>query len=193
MTNFYLSYHPWNSATTHSDLILRAKERSIDYRLIHNASIINACGACGLQLYNFGEVVSIPLWLDGWRPTSFIDKINSNHSRGLHTLCLLDIKVKEQSVEQMMRGKKEYMPPTFMSVSVAAQQIIDSLPDAAEGSTLTENSQCVGLARVGSETQKIHCATLKEMMSVDLGAPLHSLIIVGNVHPLESDMLKLFQ
>ncbi|KPM04453.1 diphthine synthase-like protein [Sarcoptes scabiei] len=76
-------------ATTHADLILRAKEKRIPYRLVHNASIINACGCCGLQLYNFGEVVSIPLWTETWRPTSFVDKINSNLKRGLHTLCLL--------------------------------------------------------------------------------------------------------
>merc|ERR1712038_277389 len=46
-------------ATTHSDLVLRAKEKGIQYKVIHNASILNAAGCCGLQLYNFGETVSI--------------------------------------------------------------------------------------------------------------------------------------
>ena len=77
------------SATTHTDLILRAKERNISYRLVHNASIINACGACGLQLYNFGEVVSIPLWNGRWKPTSYVEKICQNLKANLHTLCLL--------------------------------------------------------------------------------------------------------
>lgn len=80
---------PCFRATTHTDLILRAKERKIDYRLVHNASIINACGACGLQLYNFGEVVSIPLWTDSWKPTSYVEKICQNLKANLHTLCLL--------------------------------------------------------------------------------------------------------
>ena len=76
-------------ATTHSDLIIRAAELGITYRIIHNASIINAVGACGLQLYHFGETVSIPFWTDSWKPDSFVDKIESNLQRGLHTLCLL--------------------------------------------------------------------------------------------------------
>ena len=37
-------------ATTHSDLILRATERNISYQVVHNASIINAVGCCGLQV-----------------------------------------------------------------------------------------------------------------------------------------------
>lgn len=44
-----------NSATTHTDMLLRARELSIPTTVIHNASIMNAVGACGLQLYNFGK------------------------------------------------------------------------------------------------------------------------------------------
>ena len=35
-------------ATTHSDLMLRAKERNIPTKVIHNASIMNAIGKDGL-------------------------------------------------------------------------------------------------------------------------------------------------
>lgn len=76
-------------ATTHTDILLRAKDSNIPYQVIQNASIINAVGCCGLQLYSFGETVSIPFWTDKWKPDSFFDKIIGNHSRGLHTLCLL--------------------------------------------------------------------------------------------------------
>lgn len=41
------------------------------------------------QLYSFGETVSIVMWTDTWQPDSYFDKIQSNKSRGLHTLCLL--------------------------------------------------------------------------------------------------------
>ncbi|CAH6789136.1 Dph5 [Phodopus roborovskii] len=37
-------------ATTHSDLILRATKLGIPYQVIHNASIMNAVGCCGLQV-----------------------------------------------------------------------------------------------------------------------------------------------
>ena len=59
-------------------------------------------------------------------------------------------------------------------------------------------SMCVGLARVGWPDQAIVVASLSDMASdcggatEQLGRPLHSLIIVGNVHPLESDYLKMF-
>jgi len=45
-------------ATTHSDLVLRAHKLCIKVNIIHNASIMNAIAACGLQLYRFGQVLS---------------------------------------------------------------------------------------------------------------------------------------
>lgn len=76
-------------ATTHTDLLLRAAEKQIKYQIVHNASIMNAIGCCGLQLYNFGETISIPCWSDTWQPDSFYDKIEKNMKNGMHTLCLL--------------------------------------------------------------------------------------------------------
>lgn len=78
-------------ATTHTDLVLRARSLEIPFQVIHNASILNAVGACGLQLYSFGETVSIPFWTETWKPNSFFEKISENKKRGLHTLCLLGI------------------------------------------------------------------------------------------------------
>ncbi|XP_061895439.1 diphthine methyl ester synthase [Entelurus aequoreus] len=182
-------------ATTHSDLVLRAVHAGISYRVIHNASIMNAIGCCGLQLYNFGETVSVVFWTDTWKPESFYDKICKNRSAGLHTLCLLDLKVKEQSVENMMRGKKIYEPPRFMSVSQAANQMVQIVQRRREqGEELggvTEDTVCVGVARLGADDQKICTATLGQLVSCDLGAPLHSLVVTGKLHPLEVDMLRL--
>jgi diphthine synthase len=41
--------------------------------------------------------VSIPFFSETWRPDSFYDKIKVNLDNKFHTLCLLDIKVKEQT------------------------------------------------------------------------------------------------
>lgn len=57
---------------------------------------------------------------------------------------------------------------------------------------ITEDTICVGLARVGAPDQKIASGTLSQMSSVELGGPLHSLIVTGTMHPLELEMLKLF-
>ncbi|XP_077983332.1 diphthine methyl ester synthase-like [Glandiceps talaboti] len=183
-------------ATTHTDLVLRATQEEIPYKVIHNASIMNAIGCCGLQLYNFGETISIVFWTESWKPDSFYDKIAVNRKCGLHTLCLLDIKVKEQSIENLMKGKKIYEPPRYMAVSQAVSQLLEIIgTKRSQGDqhlAYTEDTICVGVARVGSDDQKIVAGTMKELVTVDMGAPLHSLVIAGHMHPLEMDMLSLF-
>lgn len=37
-------------ATTHTDLMLRARDEGIPVELIHNSSVMGAVGACGLQV-----------------------------------------------------------------------------------------------------------------------------------------------
>jgi len=183
-------------ATTHTDLVLRATQKGIPFKVIHNASIMNAVGCCGLQLYNFGETVSIVFWEDNWKPESFYDKIVANKKSGMHTLCLLDIKVKEQSIENLMKGRKIYEPPRYMSVSQAASQLMEIVKRRQEECTekllLCEDSVCVGVSRVGADNQQIHVARLQDLVTADLGSPLHSLVIAGHMHPLEIDMLKLY-
>lgn len=93
----------------------RCIDDGIPYKVIHNASIMNAVGCCGLQLYSFGETISMCFWDGNWRPDSYYDKIVANRKMGFHTLCLLDIKVKEQTVENLMRGNGVYEPPRFMT------------------------------------------------------------------------------
>ncbi|XP_047278471.1 diphthine methyl ester synthase isoform X5 [Homo sapiens] len=140
------------------------------------------------------------LWLvihlDTWRPESFFDKVKKNRQNGMHTLCLLDIKVKEQSLENLIKGRKIYEPPRYMSVNQAAQQLLEIVQNQrirGEEPAVTEETLCVGLARVGADDQKIAAGTLRQMCTVDLGEPLHSLIITGgSIHPMEMEMLSLF-
>lgn len=49
----------------------------------------------------------------------------------------------------------------------------------------------MGVARLGADDQIIRVDTLRQLVSCDLGGPLHSLIITGHLHPLEVDMLQL--
>jgi len=182
-------------ATTHSDLVLRAKELNIKHRVIHNASIMNAVGCCGLQLYNFGETVSLPFWTETWKPDSFFDKIVANKERGLHTLCLLDIKVKEQSEENLIKGRKIFEPPRFMTCQQAADQLLQTiLKKRMEGNLkhVNDDTLAVCLARVGTDDQKIVTCSIGEAKHVDMGGPLHSLVIPGDMHYLEFDAVKMW-
>ncbi|CAI2339192.1 unnamed protein product [Caenorhabditis sp. 36 PRJEB53466] len=183
-------------ATTHADLVLRAKQQNIPVRVIHNASIMNAVGCCGLQLYNFGETVSIVMWTDEWQPESYYDKIALNRKRGMHTLCLLDIKTKEQTVENMMRGRKIFEPARYQKCSEAARQLLticERRRGKGEVCAYDEKTMVVGLARVGWDNQKIVYSSMEEMSKMEMGEPLHSLIIPGETHHMEVDMLETFR
>ncbi|CAG8614964.1 5713_t:CDS:2 [Dentiscutata heterogama] len=151
-------------ATTHTDLVIRARELNIPVTVIHNASIINAIGTCGLQLYNFGQTISIPFFTNTWKPDSFYDRIKENKDLGLHTLCLL-----------------------------AIQQLFE-IEETRNQKVYTTESLAIGIARLGSSTdQQIKVGTLNQLLSQDFGPPLHSLVIVGSrVHILEIDFMRFF-
>ncbi|EJP65806.1 diphthine synthase [Beauveria bassiana ARSEF 2860] len=181
-------------ATTHTDLVLRARELDIPVRTVPNASIMSGIGACGLQLYNFGQTVSMVFFTDNWKPSSFYDRIKENRQIGLHTLVLVDIKVKEQSWENLARGRMIFEPPRYMTVGQCAQQMIEVEEERKEG-VYSRNSLAIGAARVGGKTEKFVAGTLEELCSQDdeLGPPLHSLVLLGRrAHELESDFVRHF-
>lgn len=179
-------------ATTHSDLIIRARELGIKVEAIHNASVMNAVGACGLQLYQFGQTVSLVFFTDSWKPASFYDKVLENRRIGLHTLLLLDIKVKEQSIENMARGRLIYEPPRYMDIATAAKQMLE-IEELKGQKAYTPDSPCVAISRLGLPTQTFKAGTLAEMAEYDSGEPLHSLVLMGRqVHDLELEYLDEF-
>ncbi|CDJ65841.1 diphthine synthase, putative [Eimeria necatrix] len=178
-------------ATTHSDLYLRARDNGVTVKVIHNASIMSAVAACGLQLYRFGETVSIPFFDGGWKPVSFYEKIQKNRENNMHTLCLLDIKVKEQTVENLMKGNNIFEPPRFMTVNTAIKQLFE----AAEmrGDEGVASILAFGLARVGADDQAIVSGSLQELLNADLGGPLHSLVLCApELHEIEQKFVSLY-
>ncbi|KAK0222466.1 tetrapyrrole methylase [Armillaria nabsnona] len=185
-------------ATTHTDIILRARALGIPTRVIHNASIMNAVGACGLQLYNFGQTVSLVFFTDTWKPDSFYDRIKENADLGLHTLVLLDIKVKEQSEENLARGRKIYEPPRYMSIRQAVSQLIEIESLRQTGTLSPDTTLAVALSRVGggSDNQRIVAGTLTDLVNHPedaFGDPLHSLVLVGKrLHHLEVEYAQDF-
>mmetsp|Transcript_6097 Transcript_6097/g.18423 ORF Transcript_6097/g.18423 Transcript_6097/m.18423 type:complete len:272 (-) Transcript_6097:420-1235(-) len=179
-------------ATTHTDLWVRARKQGVPVRVIHNASIMNAIGACGLQLYRYGEAISIAFFTESWRPDSWYEKIASNLKAGLHTLCLLDIKVKEPSLEALARGKKVYEPPRFMTIQQGIDQLLE-VEGRKKAGLFSEDTLCVGVARLGQEKQVIAAGPMKQLREYDFGPPLHSLVIPGTMHFLEEEILSEFR
>lgn len=176
-------------ATTHTDLYMRAVDRGIKCEVIHNASIMNAAGACGLQLYNFGQTVSICFFSENWRPDSFYNKIKRNVEAGFHTMCLLDIKVKEQSRENMAKDIKVFEPPRYMTVNQCIEQLLE-IEERRGEKIYSPDSPCIGLSRVGHADQQIIAGSMKELVGMEFGAPLHTVVIPGDMHFIEEEMYE---
>ncbi|TKA66699.1 Diphthine methyl ester synthase [Friedmanniomyces simplex] len=182
------------SATTHTDLALRCRQHDppIRTRTLPNASILTAVGATGLSLYSFGQTVSMVFFTESWRPASFYDRVGENAELGLHTLVLLDIKVKEPDLKAMARGKIVYEPPRFMTVAQCASQMLEVEEDRQQG-VCGKERLAVGVARLGSEDERIVAGTLEELAGADLGAPLHSLVLCGRkMHEMEWEYVREF-
>lgn len=161
-------------ATTHSDLFLRAREKGIQVKVIHNVSILNAVGETGLELYKFGKVTSVTFPMPGFRPETPYDVIRENRDLGVHTLVLLDIKASENK---------------YMTVNEAISYLLE-IESSRNENVFTAETICVGIARIGSDDQKIVSGTAGTLKDYDFGKPLHCLIVPGNLHFIEEDMIK---
>jgi len=150
------------------------------------------------------QTVSIVFFTPSWRPDSFYDKILSRE-RGLHTLCLLDIRVKELTEEAICTNKKIYEPPRYMTVNTVR---LDLPPSAftlllgdrrAVGGCIWQRTE--GLWKGHSLCR--HCenwmsgsmicyGTMSQLKETDFVEPLHTLIIPGDIHPIELEVLCAF-
>lgn len=129
---------------------------------------------------------------DNWKPSSFYDRVKENMSIGLHTLVLLDIKVKEPNLDMLARGKVVYEAPRFMSVATCARQLLEVEEERKEG-VCGAKSLAIGAARVGAKDQKFAVGTLEQLCDADLGKPLHSVVLLGSrTHDLEKEYLREF-
>ena len=161
-------------ATTHWDILQRAKEQKIKTEVIHNASVINAVGATGLQVYKFGKTTSIPFPRENYEPETFYNVIKENKSIGAHTLILLDLDPENNR---------------FMSVNEAIE-LLRKIERKRNEKVFLPKDWCIGVARLGSKNQKILAGTVTEISDADFGPAPHALIVPGALHFLEEEALK---
>ena len=156
------------SATTHIELIMRAKKEKLKYKVIHAPSIFSAIGETGLQLYKFGKTASIAKWQLNFNPESFYDAIKQNQSAGNHTLLLLDIGL---SVKEAL----SYIE------SIAKARDVDML-----------DKDLIICERLGTEKQRISIGKIFDLQQKKFSLPA-CVIIPGKLHFLESEMLHLLK
>jgi len=154
------------SATTHITLILEAKEKGVETRIIHGSSIFSAIAETGLSIYKFGRTVTMPFQEKGSADT-VIRGIEENLSAGLHTLVLLDLDDEKGA---------------YMSI----MQAIERLTEVG----VSSDTLVVGAARLGHPDSLMKAGKMSEVAKVDFGEAPHCLVVPGPLHFLEEDALK---
>ena len=162
------------SATTHVDLLKLAKEKNVDVKVLNNASVLTAVGITGLQLYKFGKTTSIPFLDDFPQLETPYHVIKQNRESGMHTLCLLDIKSDQNR---------------FMTVSQAIEVLEDIEQRLGEG-LVKDDLFVIGCSRLGTDKAIIKAGKLKKIKEIDYGDAPHCLIIPGNMHFVEEEMIN---
>jgi diphthine synthase len=160
-------------ATTHVALRIHAEKLGIKTRIVHGASILSAViGLSGLHNYKFGKSVTIPLPSENPSETPY-EVIAQNKKLGLHTLCLLDVKVEENRYMEIHEGLESLL----------------KIEEKRKEKIVTMNTFVVGIARAGSNNPTVKAGFLKDLLGYDFGGPPHSLIFPGKLHFMEAEAL----
>lgn len=163
------------SATTHSDLVLRANEMHIEVSVIHNASILTAIGDTGLSLYKFGKVGSIPFVDENWKVESPYDLLKEN--KDSHTLFLLDLKDKENKTMTFNEGIEFLM----------------KIEDKRKERLFTPETLVVVCAGLGYEKVEIYFGKARDVLKKKVNIYPQCLIVLGKLHFIEEEMLDRFK
>jgi diphthine synthase len=162
-------------ATTHVTLRIDAEKQGIKTRIIHGTSIMSAIiSLSGLHNYKFGKTVTVP-FSENFSETPY-NVIAQNKKNGLHTLCLLDLKAKEN---------------LYLSINQALTMLQD-VEQKKKNGIVTPDTVAVGIARAGSDNPTLKADYTKDLIHFDFGEPPFSLIFPGDLHFMEVDSLIAF-
>jgi diphthine synthase len=160
-------------ATTHVALRIHAEKLGIKTRVVHGASILSAViGLSGLHNYKFGKSVTIPLPSENPSETPY-EVVAQNKRLGLHTLCLLDVKVEEDHYMEIHEGL----------------ELLLKVEEKRKEKIVLMNTFVVGIARAGSNNPTVKAGFLKDLLKYDFGDPPHSIIFPGKLHFMEAEAL----
>ena len=162
-------------ATTHVTLRIDAEKHGIKTWIIHGASIISAIiSLSGLHNYKFGKTVTVP-FPENFSETPY-NVVAQNKKFGLHTLCLLDLKVNEKQ---------------FLNINQAIAMLLEVEQKNKKG-VITPDTAAVGIARAGSNNPMLKADFVKNLVNYDFGEPPYSLIFPGDLHFMETESLIAF-
>ena len=154
------------TATTHISLIQEAKKSNVKYKLIYNASILDAVAETGLQIYKFGKIASMPKWDEkkNFIPDSFIKIVQSNNSMKAHSLILSDIGLEFQDALNQLE------------VSAKNQEI--------------KLDKIIVCSRLGTKDKKIFYKNIQELKEFESIKKPYCIIIPSKLHFIEKEVLE---
>ncbi|MFW6117805.1 MAG: diphthine synthase [Thermoproteota archaeon] len=158
-------------ATTHVALRIEAEKRGIKTSVVHGASVLSAViGLSGLHNYKFGKSVTIPF--SEVSETAY-EVIGQNSRLGLHTLCLLDVKVEDNRYMEIREGL----------------QLLLKIEERRKQGITTGDTLAVGIAKAGSRDPTVKAGYLKNLLDYRFGGPPHTIIFPGKLHFMEVEAL----
>jgi len=148
------------TATTHISLLQEAKKCGVKYKVIYNASILDAVAETGLQVYKFGKIASMP----EFEADSFMEVIKKNQSINAHSLVLIDIGLK-------------------------FEKVLERLEKASEKHKIKLNKILV-CSRLGAKNSKIIYKNIEELKEYENIRNPYCIIIPSKLHFLEKEILE---
>jgi len=175
-------------ATTHVDLILRAKDLGIKTTVIPGISATTlAISMSGLQSYRFGRQVTIPFNYGDYLPTSPLEYIDANFNNNLHTLALLDLDPTGMGVE----NPTPMQPDKVVELLQSMHERLVEREGVVRESMRTPIAKWDGilLSDLGTVNQKVTAGNLEDLALIE-GGCIHCLILPATLDELENEMFQ---
>lgn len=153
-------------ATTHSAILEECRKLKIPFYILFNASVFDAIGQTGLQLYKFGKITSLPRWQKNYQPESFIDTVLENKKINAHSLILIDI-------------------------GLDAKTALDQLETVLKNKNYSEE-KIILCSCLGTKNQWIIYGSIAKVKSKKIKEPF-CIIIPAQLHFMEEECLKNFE
>lgn len=161
------------SATTHTDLFIRAKQNNIEVSILHNASVLTAIGDTGLSLYKFGKVISIPF---------NNDLIDSPYeifleNKDMHTLFLLDLRPDENRYMNFKEGLKYLLKKS----------------SEKNDNKINDETKCVVCCGLGTGKTVIKYGKIADLLKLDVNVFPQCIVAPSSLHFMEEEMLNYYK
>jgi len=160
-------------ATTHTELIVRAKRSGISVKIIHNTSALTSIlGSMGLHIYKLGRVTTLVNSAN--LNLSVYYTILNNLLLGNHTLLLLEYDSES--------GYFLHPPDAF--------EMLLRYEDTERIGVVKRDTFAVVASRIGMSDESIVAGNISSLLRYEFGRPPHAIVITGRMHFTEIEALK---